>query len=149
MTKIKLVTYINAPIEKCFDLSRDVNIHLLSANKTNEKVIAGKIEGLFELNDIVTWRAKHFGIYQNLTVQITQMEFPYFFEDKMLKGAFKSMVHKHYFEIENGMTKMTDEFEYEAPFNIIGKLFDKLILKKYMTKFLITRNNTIKEVAER
>lgn len=149
MTKIKLVTYINAPIEKCFDLSRDVNIHLLSASKTNEKVIAGKNEGLLELNDVVTWRAKHFGIYQNLTVQITQMEYPYFFEDKMLKGAFKSMVHKHYFEIENDTTKMTDEFEYEVPFSIIGKLFDNLILKKYMTNFLLTRNQTIKEVGEK
>lgn len=149
MTKIKLITFINAPIEKCFDLSRDVNIHLLSATKTNEKVIAGKIEGLFELNDIVTWRAKHFGIYQNLTVQITKLDYPHYFEDKMLKGTFKSMAHKHIFEKVEGTTKMTDEFEYEVPFSIIGKLFDKLILKKYMTKFLLTRNQTIKEVGEK
>ena len=148
MTKITLHTIIKAPIEKCFELSRDVNIHLKSAHKTNEKVISGRNEGQFELNDIVTWRAKHFGIYQNLTVQITNMEYPHFFEDKMLKGAFKSMVHKHYFENINGFTKMTDEFEYEVPFGFIGKIFDKLILKNYMTNFLKIRNKTIKEVAE-
>lgn len=149
MTKIILITFINAPIEKCFDLSRDVNIHIKSAHNTNERVISGRNEGLFELNDIVTWRAKHFSIYQNLTVQITKLDYPRFFEDKMLKGAFKSMVHKHYFEDINGTTKMTDEFEYEVPFNIIGKLFDNLILKKYMTNFLLIRNKTIKEVGER
>lgn len=148
MTTIILTTYINAPIDKCFDLSRNVEIHLLSTSKTNETVVSGRISGLFEKNDIVTWRAKHFGIYQKLTVKITKMEFPVFFEDMMLKGAFKKMIHKHYFEFNNGQTKMIDEFEYETPFWIIGNLFDKIILKNYMTKFLINRNNTIKETAE-
>jgi len=149
MTKIRLVTFINAPIEKCFDLSRNVNIHILSATKTNEKVIDGRKEGLFELNEIVKWRAKHFGIYQNLIVKITQMDIPYFFEDKMLKGAFKSMTHKHYFELENDVTKMIDEFEYEVPFGFLGKIFDNFILQNYMTNFLLIRNKTIKEVAEK
>jgi ligand-binding SRPBCC domain-containing protein len=149
MTQIKLTTYINASVEKCFDLSRDVGIHLQSASETKERAVAGRTSGLFELNDTVTWEAKHFGIRQKLTVKITKMQAPYFFEDRMLKGAFKSMVHGHYFENENGQTKMTDVFEYEVPLGPLGALFDRLVLKKYMTNFLITRNALIKEVAEK
>lgn len=44
---------------------------------------------------------------------------------------------------------MTDEFEYEVPLGILGKLFDKLTLKNYMTNFLLIRNKTILEVAEK
>lgn len=149
MTQIKLTTYIKASVEKCFDLSRDVGIHLQSASKTKERVVAGRTSGLFELNDTVTWEARHFGITQKLTVKITKIEAPAFFEDTMLKGAFKSMVHGHYFENENGQTKMTDVFEYEVPVGFIGRLFDRLVLKKYMTKFLIKRNALIKEEAEK
>lgn len=148
MTTIKLTTYINAPVNRCFDLSRDVKIHELSTAKTNERAIAGRTEGLFELYDTVTWEATHFGLRQHLTVRITKMEAPNFFEDMMIKGAFKSMRHEHYFEVDNENTIMRDVFEYEVPFGIFGILFDFVILRKYMTNFLIVRNKIIKEVAE-
>lgn len=148
MTKIELVTYINASIERCFDLSRDVKVHQLSAENTYEKVIEGRTDGLFELNETVTWEAKHFGIRQKLKVKITKLERPVFFEDEMLKGAFRKMKHGHFFSKENGKTRMTDIFEYEVPFSFLGALFDKIILKSYMTRFLMTRNRVIKEVAE-
>ncbi len=66
MPKIHLQTFIKAKKELVFDLSRSIDLHLLSTKKTNEKAIAGKTSGLMELNDTVTWRAKHLGIYQNL-----------------------------------------------------------------------------------
>ncbi len=148
MTTILLTTEINAPIEKCFDLSRDADIHLLSTKKTNERAIAGRTSGLFELNDTVTWEAVHFGVKQQLTVKITKFNKPYFFEDTMLKGAFKSMRHEHHFEDKNGATEMKDIFMYETPFGIFGKLFDYFVLKNYMTKFLLVRNEVIKSAAE-
>ncbi len=67
----------------------------------------------------------------------------------MTKGAFKSMRHEHHFKEVDGRTIMTDKFEYEVPFGFAGKIFDKLILKSYMTDFLMTRNEVIKEVAEK
>jgi ligand-binding SRPBCC domain-containing protein len=149
MTIIKIVTVINASVEKCFNVSRDIQIHELSAKGTNEKAIAGKLFGLCELNDEITWQAKHFGIRQQLTVKISKMEPPIFFEDIMLKGAFKTMRHEHHFKKVNDNTEMTDIFMYEVPFGILGSWFDKIILKKYMTRFLMIRNNTIKQISER
>lgn len=43
---------------------------------------------------------------------------------------------------------MTDEFHYETPFRAVGKIFDSLVLKKYMTRLLERRNAAIKEIAE-
>ena len=148
MTQIILHTEIHAPIEKCFDLSLSVDIHQLSTAHTNEKAIAGRTSGICELNDEITWQAKHFGVTQKLRVKIIQMNRPHSFEDRMLKGAFKSMHHIHNFEYKNGITVMHDVFNYEVPFGFIGKLFDRLILKKYMTGFLLKRNAFIKETAE-
>lgn len=149
MTTIKLLTQIKAPIDKCFDVARDIKIHELSTKDTNERAIAGKTSGICELNDEITWEATHFYIRQRLTVKITQLNQPTFFEDIMLKGAFKSMRHEHHFKQVDKDTEMTDIFIYEVPFGLLGHWFDQLILKTYMTKFLMTRNEIIREVSER
>ena len=148
MTLINLTTEINAKIEICFDVARDIDIHKLSTKNTREEAIAGRMSGLCELDDTITWRATHLGIRQNLTVRITQFDRPHYFEDIMLKGAFKSMKHQHYFEEKNGITIMKDKLEYSVPFGFIGKIFDAIYLKKYMTRFLLTRNEVLKSVAE-
>lgn len=148
MTEIHLKTIINAPIEKCFDLARDVDFHKLSTQKTKEEAIAGRTSGLCEPDDEITWQATHFGIRQKLSIRITKFEKPTFFEDKMTKGAFKSMRHEHYFVFINGnKTEMTDHFFYEVPFGFVGWIFNKLILKRYMTQFLIERNRMLKEIS--
>jgi ligand-binding SRPBCC domain-containing protein len=149
MAVIVLTTEINADINICFDLARDVDVHKLSTAKTNERAIAGRTTGLCELGDIITWEAKHFGFMQELTVEITKFNKPNFFEDRMIRGAFHSMKHEHRFESIDGTTIMTDKFEYRVPFGILGNLFDLIILKNYMTRFLMVRNQFLKTLAEK
>ena len=148
MTLIETSTYINAPIQKVFDLSRDIDVHQHSASKTNEVAIAGTIHGLINLGETVTWRGKHFGFYLHHTSLITQMELYSFFADEMIKGHFRAFRHEHYFEEKNGGTIKKDKLYYETPFWIFGKLFDVLLLKSHLTKFLLNRNHVLKNIAE-
>lgn len=148
MPKIYLETKINAPQKLVFDLARSVDLHLLTSSDTNERVIKGKSKGLLDLNDQITWRAKHLGVNQNLTVEITAFESPHRFTDTMIKGAFKSMVHHHNFYVDGAGTLMIDQFHFEAPFGILGKMVNAIFLKKYMTRFLKERNVGIKMIAE-
>lgn len=148
MPIIHLETTIKAEIKIVFDLSRSIDLHKISTQKTNEEAIAGRTSGLIELNETVTWRAKHFGIYQNLTSKITEFKSPNYFVDEMQKGAFKSFKHEHFFKSVEYETIMTDVFNYTSPLGFIGRLADKLFLKSYMTKLLQERNQTIKKFAE-
>jgi hypothetical protein len=43
---------------------------------------------------------------------------------------------------------MHDVFHYQVPYGIAGKLFNHLILKRYLTNLLLTRNTFIKQAAE-
>lgn len=148
MPIIQLQTKIKADITIVFDLSRSIDLHEISTAKTNEKAIAGKTSGLIELNENVTWRARHFGIYQVLTSKITEFERPNYFVDEMLKGAFKNFRHEHIFKEVNGVTIMIDIFDYTSPLGFLGKIADRLFLKKYMTSLLDDRNQVIKKFAE-
>ena len=148
MTTINIITKVNAPIQKVFDINRDIDIHQKSAIKTNEVAIAGVTSGLININESVTWRGKHFGIYLTHKSRMTAMNFYDYFVDEMEEGKFKSFRHEHFFEEQNGITTMTDKLCYETPFGFLGKLFDNLFLKKYLTNFLLERNQVLKELSE-
>lgn len=148
MPIIQLKTFIEADIQLVFDLSRSVDLHQYSTQETNEKAIKGVTAGLMDKGDMVTWRAKHLGIYQTLTSKITAFESPHYFVDEMVRGAFKSFRHEHIFEQQEGGTLMIDVFDYEAPLALLGKLANVLFLKNYMQYFLEKRNSCIKSMAE-
>ncbi|KFF75653.1 cell division protein [Chryseobacterium sp. P1-3] len=148
MPRIYLETLINADINIVFDLARNIDLHQKSTARTNEKAIAGRTSGLIEENETVTWRARHLGVYQQLTTKITSMKKPEQFTDEMLKGAFKSMHHQHIFRKKEDKTIMIDIFDFESPLGIIGSCFNAVFLTGYLKKFLLERNELIKTTAE-
>ena len=148
MPIIKIETKINAPIERVFDLARCIDLHEKTMSKHNEKAIAGVTKGLINLGETVTWKATHFGISQRLTSKITKYDRPKYFQDVMLKGAFKNFIHDHFFEKNESGTIMRDVFNYESPMWILGKIADLVFLEKYMRNLLEERNKLIKITAE-
>jgi ligand-binding SRPBCC domain-containing protein len=149
MARIELSTHIDAPIERCFDLARSIDLHMASTKQTGERAIGGRTSGLIELGETVTWRARHFGLWQTLTSKIVEFDYPNSFTDVMVKGAFKSLRHEHHFRALQGQTTMTDIFVFESPFGMLGSIANVLFLERYMTKLLEERNRVIKETAER
>ena len=148
MPLIELTTSITAPIERCFDLARSIDLHKLSTEGTDEEAIEGTTSGLIGKGQRVTWRAKHFGINQTLTSEITHFEYPYHFRDEMIKGAFKMIKHDHLFQQSGDKTVMKDKFCFESPGWILGRLFNQIILTKYLRVLLLKRNQIIKTTAE-
>ena len=148
MSEIAIETLINAPIQRCFDLSRSIDLHIESSKNTQEKAIDGKKEGLIELNEFVKWEAVHFHLRFYLTVKITKFDSPVMFTDEMINGNFKSMKHEHHFSMINTGTLMKDVFKYELPYGLLGYITDNLFLYSYLKNFLTERNKFIKEAAE-
>ena len=148
MPTIHLTTTIKAPIERVFDLSRSLDLHKISTGDSKEEAIAGKTSGLINEGEQVTWLATHLGVKQTLTSLITKMDRPHFFQDKMVKGAFKSLVHDHSFEQAGEYTIMKDVFRFESPLGILGEFANALFLTNYLKNLLEERNAIIREYAE-
>lgn len=148
MPSIHLTTFIAAPVHIVFDLSRHIGLHKISQQNNNEEAVGGTTSGLINKNEWVTWKAKHLYKTRFMTVEITEMNVPVFFEDVMTKGDFSTFTHKHHFKEASNGTIMIDELEFEAPYGVIGKLFSKLYLTSYMKTLIEQRNKTIREYAE-
>jgi ligand-binding SRPBCC domain-containing protein len=148
MPLIHLTTFIEAPIERVFDLSRNIELHKESMKNYQEEAVGGTRFGLIEKQESVTWKARHFFKTRILRIRITEMEKPLSFIDEQSQGSFKEMKHEHYFKpIENG-TIMIDLFRYECSYGTIGKWFNFFYLTRYLKKLLQQRNKVIKEYAE-
>lgn len=148
MNKIELSTFIEAPIERCFDLARSIDLHKISVQQTQETAIGGVTSGLIGPNQKVLWQATHLGFRQTMETQISKFTRPFFFTDEMVNGIFKTMIHDHFFYVMNKDTVMVDHFYYEAPLGLIGEAADIIFLKRYLTRLLTQRNETIKQYAE-
>jgi ligand-binding SRPBCC domain-containing protein len=151
MVTIRETTLIQAPIERCFDLSRSVEVHVLGNIHFQESAVAigGRTTGLVEPGESVTWRARHFWAWHELTSQITRLECPTYFQDVMVRGIFRSMIHDHYFlKLPKGQTEMRDVFTFAAPLPVLGRLAEMVFLARYMRKLLRERNEVIRQVAE-
>src|SRR5262249_44572534 len=94
-------------------------------------------------------RARHFGVWQELTSEITAMDRPASFQDTMIRGAFQSMQHDHFFRpLTPCETEMRDVFCLAAPLGILGRLAEVAVLRRYMRALLRERNAVIREIAE-
>ena len=124
MAIIRTVIDIAAPAEVCFDLARSVDAHVASTRQSGERAVAGRTSGLLELGESVTWRARHFGITQEL------------------------IVHDHYFEPADAGTRMIDVFEFTAPLGWLGTIAERVVLTRYMRRLLEQRNEVLREMAE-
>ncbi len=149
MARIELATAIVAPRERCFDLARSIDLHLLSTQGTGEKAVAGVMSGLIGLGQEVTWQGRHLGFRITHQSRITQYERPGHFQDRMVAGKFRYFCHDHYFEATGpASTTMRDSLEFEAPLGFLGRIVEKLLLKAHLSELLERRNECIKRVAE-
>ena len=148
MLTIELVTKIRASPDHCFDLFRDLDLHVKSMSGTAERAVAGRLHGPIELGERVTWSARHFGVAHEHEAEITAFDRPRHFRDEIVRGRFRRFVHDHYFEAHESGTRMLDVIEFESPFGLLGNVVDALILKRYLTRLIQHRNAFVKGVAE-
>jgi ligand-binding SRPBCC domain-containing protein len=145
------LTAIRAPIERCFDLARSVEVHLAGNVHSGETAVAaaGVTSGLIHMAQRVTWRAKHLGVWHSLTSEITAMDRPTYFQDTMIQGVFRFMTHDHFFQtLSRDETEMKNVFCFAAPLPLLGGLAEIAFLRRYMQGLLRERNAVLKEIAE-
>ena len=89
VTRIHLETEIAAPVERVFDIARDIDFHQRSMVHTNERAVAGRTSGRIGAGETVTWRARHLGRTWSLTSRITVFEPPVRFVDEQSSGPVR------------------------------------------------------------
>jgi ligand-binding SRPBCC domain-containing protein len=148
MTRIHLETPVAAPVERVFDLARDIDFHQRSLSHTGERAVAGRTSGLIDLGETVTWRARHLGRHWSLTSRVTEFDRPTRFVDEQVSGPFAWFRHEHRFEPTPSGTLMIDDWEHQSPLGWLGRIADALVLGRWMRRVLVARSEAIAREAE-
>ena len=148
MAMIRQETLIGASAERCFDLSRDLDLHVRSMAHSGERAVAGRLSGLLGPGEEVTWEGRHFGLMLRHSSRITEYDRPRYFRDSMVRGMFARFEHDHYFESVASGTLMRDVVEFASPLGLLGRFVDRVVLKRHLERLIATRAQAIKREAE-
>lgn len=137
LNRIQITTRVPAPLDVAFDLARSIDAHIASSAFTGERVVQpGRMSGLLELGDIVTFEGKHLFLRRRFTVKIVEMDRPHRYVDEVVKSVFRFMRHEHDFVTDGDATLMTDTIEWRSPFGIAGRIADALFVKRHLLTFV-------------
>jgi hypothetical protein len=130
------------------DLARDIAVHCRTAERTQERAVAGVTAGLIGLGEEVTFEGVHFGIRQRLTARITQFDRPRCFTDEMLKGGLPVAAARPRVR-DKGFRYGDERYAYldfaAGPARQTGR---QVFLEAHMRRFLEERNAKLKQIAE-
>ena len=141
-------TFIAAPVERVFDLSLSIDLHLGSMTESRERAVAGVRAGKIGLDEEVTWRAWHFGLPWRMTVRITALEPLESFVDEQVRGPFAWYRHEHRYEAVEGGTRMIDHVGFGSPFGPLGRLAERIVIARHVEKLIDDRNDYLAATAE-
>ena len=141
-------TEIGAPPDVVFGLSLDIDAHLASMARSRERAIAGVTTGQIGLGEEVTWRARHFAVPFRMTSRVTALDRPHRFVDEQTRGPFRRFHHEHRFEATDSGTVMIDAVSFDAPLGQVGRLFECLVLGRYIRRLIEERAAFLKHTAE-
>ncbi|MEO8583766.1 MAG: cell division protein [Flavitalea sp.] len=148
MPKIHLTTFIAAPVERVFDLARNLAVYKYVFNSRKETFSAASGTNLLGKDETISILAKHAGKTRLSTLKITSLQKPLIFTEEQIKGDLESYRHEHHFKsVQNG-TIIIDLIEFGNPRDLIGKYLGRFYLKNYLEEIVKKRNDVIRNYAE-
>ena len=149
MTKIERSIVIEAPVEKVFAFVTDLDNFVKINPPETEMEILSRDEGPQRVGFTAKVRAKVGD--QVWEVEVETIEFV---KNKRAVvrqkgGPMKKFDMLDLFEPADGGTKWTSIVEYELPYSLLGKLVDKLKVRKDMEKGSDYQMNKTKELIEK
>ncbi|MEF3403850.1 SRPBCC family protein [Agromyces sp. CCNWLW203] len=140
MVEFECRTHLPMTVQQAFDLSRNIDVHVVSMADSQERAVAGVTAGVIGPHEEVTWRARHFGVPMRMTVRITEFHPPSSFVDEQSRGPFRSFRHEHEFTADAvGGTTMIDRVRFVAPLGLLGRAAEG-VLGPYLRRLIEHRN---------
>src|SRR4051812_48474138 len=143
MPELVVETFINAPVERCYELIRDPRLH--GSTKVHRDPADGNAP---VLGETIRFETSFLGFQQILIVRCIELIPPRRFVDAMIRGRFGLFAHVHEFDQQGDGTLLRDTLIWEAR-GLFDAAMDEILIKRRLTDVVNERNRRLKEIAER
>ena len=141
--KHSFIVYSN--IEKVWNFYTDIqHLKIITPQNMNLKIIKTSKLTITQGQEAII-EGKIIFLQRKWKSKITYLR-PYQYVDEMLNGPLKQWKHIHIFQkINENETNVVDEIEFELPFGILGKLFERYVYARLTEIFeyrkILTKKN--------
>ena len=148
MGRIHLTTFIAAPMERVFDLTRHVALYRFLFNSRKELFSSGGSSNLLSQGETVSITAKHGGKTRLSMLRIASLEKPVRYVEEQWKGHLQHFRNEHHFKPAENGTILINLVEFGPPTDIIDRLLGRFYLRKYLEELIQARAELIRKYAE-
>lgn len=143
--ELQKTTYMPVSIDKAWDFfSQAYNLEKITPRELDFKILTK-----LDVSRIYSGMKIHYKVRPLMKIPVTwvteikEVEAPYKFIDKQLKGPYSLWEHTHLFEEVPGGVKMTDIVAYALPLGWLGIFMHSLIVKKKLDRIFSYREEVI------
>ena len=149
LTRIERTIVIEAPVEKVFAFLTDFDNFLKLQQPEMEMEILSRDGGPQRVGYTVKARAKVGGQVWEFDFETTEFVKNKRYAGRQKGGPMKKLESRDLFEPTDGGTRWTSTVEYELPYSILGKILDKLRMRKIMEEGADYNVEKAKELLEK
>ena len=147
LTQLFYEQKINTDIDKLWKfISSPKNLSIITPRYMDFKILTEIPNEMYE-GLIISYTVKPIlGIKMNWVTEITHIKDKKYFVDEQRKGPYKMWHHEHILvETDNGII-MKDIISYIPPFGILGKILNKLFIKRQVSEIFNYRTEVLKKI---
>lgn len=149
MTRIEKTMEIKAPVEKVFAFVIELDNFVKTVPPEMEMEVLSRDEGPVRVGFTAKIRAKVGGNVFEVEDECTELVKNKRYSGRQKGGSMKKFEHTDLFEPTERGTKLTSIMEYELPYSLLGKIIDKLKVRKDMEKIMDFSMKKTKELLEK
>jgi ligand-binding SRPBCC domain-containing protein len=145
---IKTVQKIPVSLEKAWEFfSNPANLQAITPDDMGFKIISRHHGDKMYAGQIIEYKVKPLlGIPVYWMTEITQVKDKEYFIDEQRYGPYSLWHHQHHFKGINGGVEMTDIVHYKMPLGLIGRLANKLFVRRKLSKIFTYRYQKVIEL---
>jgi ligand-binding SRPBCC domain-containing protein len=138
---IKTVQKIPVSLDRAWDFfSNPANLQAITPDDMGFKIISRHHGDKMYAGQIIEYTVKPIlGIPVYWMTEITQVKDKEYFIDEQRYGPYSLWHHQHHFKAINGGVEMTDIVHYKMPLGLIGRLANKLFVRRKLSKIFTYR----------
>lgn len=142
MITLRLTTWVNAPVERCFLLATHAE---LASTQTRVSRSTG---GMLQPGDAISWQLGFSGTRHTYASRVETVR-PYtYFREVMVAGIFRHFEHDHHFARMDDGTRIRHEIRFCTRFGPAGRMLGGTILRVSLMKMLVAETTRLKRMAE-
>ncbi len=143
LLKFESKLWVPAPRDQVFEFfSNPENLERLTPDWLRFRILTPRpIE--VRAGTIIDYRLRIHGLPVRWRSEITRWEPPYRFVDEQLRGPYRTWIHLHTFEEDNGGTLIGDEVSY---WPLGGRLIDWLFVRRDVKRIFRYRTDVLRKL---